>query len=219
METFFSQDISASQERFLNRLEEHSPERFLIERINASWFNSEEAANWYYFYQKLHRRANQIMAQTPGSDREFQWLCNHYYPPVSRFYWVMEEFYLDKGHQALHKAQRLKDGCPDLDAANKFGQLVAKAAREWPTSDAPRAEFELDQQALRQSLFDTKREEGVMLAEYRKRLAVINGICLQELKTLPPELNIVYEGPLGVLASAYQSVIFSAEFGPFILKS
>ncbi len=219
MATFTSKDISASQERFLNRLEENSPERFLIERINASWLNSEEAANWYYFYQKLHRRANQILSQPHGSDREFQWLCNHYYPPVSRFYWVMEEFYLDKGHQALHKAQRLKDGCPDLDAANKFSQLVAKAAHEWPTSDCPIAEFELDQQTLRQSLFDANRQERVMLTEYSKRLAVINRVCFQELKTLPPELNIVYEGPLGVLASTYQSVIFSAEFGPFILNN
>ena len=220
METFISKNLSAIREQFLNRLEANSPERFLIERINASLFNSEEAAKWYYFYQKLHRRANQIMSQAHDNDQEFQWLCNNYYPSVSRFYWVMEEVYLGKGHQAFHAIQRSKDGCPDLDAANKFGDLVAKFAREHEVSDWPVAEFELDQQTLlRQSFFESGRGSKETIAAYTKRLAAIEGICLQELKTLPPEVSISYGEPLNILASTYRSVIFSAQFGPFMLKN
>ena len=216
MEQLNPQDISVAQERFLACLEEGSPEYGLIERINNSLFEPEAAAKWYFFYHKLHQEASEAMQQTCDND-ESRWLCNNYYPAASRFYWVMEDFYLDQGYRALHAEHHLKDGNVDLDVEQNFSKLISKVYHKQADSDWPTPELGLDEQILLEAVFDSKQRRDSLAAEYRKRLDAIDTLCDAELKKLPNQVSIVYQAPLHALASAYQSVVFSVEFGQFML--
>ena len=216
MEQFNSQNISVAQERFLSCLEEGSLEYGLIERINNSLLKPEATAKWYFFYHKLHQEASGAMQQTCDNEKS-RWLCNNYYPAVSRFYWVMEDFYLDQGYRALHAEHRLKDGNVDLAVEQNFSKLILKVYYEQADSDWPTPEFCLDEQILLKAIFDSKQRRDNMADEYRKRLDGIDKLCDAELKKLPNQVSIVYQTPLHALASAYQSVVFSVEFGQFML--
>ena len=218
MEQFNPQNISVVQERFLGCLEAGSPEYGLIERINGSLLKPEVAAKWYFFYHKLHQEAYGITQQTCDNE-ESRWLCNNYYPAVSRFYWVMEDFYLDQGYRALHAEHRLKDGNVDIYAEQNFSKLISKVYHEQADSDWPTPEFGLDEQILLEAIFDSKQRRDNLADEYRKRLDVIDALCDEELKILPNQVSIVYQAPLHALASAYQSVVFSVAFGRFILTN
>ena len=216
MEQFNSQNISAAQERFLGRLEEGSTEHGLIERINNSLFKPQATAKWYFFYHKLHQEASGAMQQTCDNEKS-RWLCDHYYPAASRFYRVMEEFYLDQGHRALHAEHRLKDGNVDLARAQNFSKLVSKVYYEQADSDWPTPEFGLDEPRLLEAIFSSTQSRDSLAGQYRKRLDVIDKLCDEELKKLPNQVSIIYQAPLNALASAYQSVVFSVEFGRFML--